>query len=195
MTSKSMARSMTNAVYIASTTVSASGLVSATMFVPADMNLGDYVLQINGETDAVQIRSVNLLMNVIAAPPAMQGGVVQRAGFYEGRSDEISASGQRKLRQLVRSIPKNAQAVQVLVTGVSVGMDSLRSNAVLAADRAATLAAELEKRGVTGEFVVTVTTSFTVDGTDRSLAQKGEVLTTKSGKPLSTVTILFQEPV
>jgi len=190
-----MQRSASGAMHVGSAQVSAAGTVSATFTVPAGMNLGDYVLQINGETVQAQVRSVNLLMNVIAAPPSMKAGMVQRAGFYDGRSDEISSMGERKLRQIVRSVPKDAQAVQVLVTGVSVGMDSLRANAILAADRAATLAEELQDRGIDGEYIVTVTTSFTVDGTERSLASKAEVLTTQAGKPLSTVTVLFQEPL
>jgi len=85
--------------------------------------------------------------------------------------------------------------VQVEVAGVSVGLDSLRSNAILAAERASKLAEELQERGIEGEYTVTVTTSFTADGAERALAGKADVLTTKAGKPLSTVTILFQEPV
>jgi hypothetical protein len=46
-----------------------------------------------------------------------------------------------------------------------------------------------------GEYVITVTASYTVDGAERSLAGKADVLTTQTGKPLSTVTVLFQDPV
>ena len=68
----------------------------------------------------------------------------------------------------------------MLVTGVSVGLDDLRENAVLAAERASFLAEELEARGVTGEFVINVTTSFTADGAERSAAEKADVLTTRA---------------
>ncbi|NDI01877.1 MAG: hypothetical protein EBY57_08820, partial [Actinobacteria bacterium] len=189
-----MQRSVSGSQYVGSAQVSAAGKVSATFTVPAGMNLGDYVLQVNGETTQAQVRSVNLLMNVIAAVPSMKAGMVQRAGFYQGFSDDFSQFGERKLRQLVRSVPKDAQAVQVQVTGVSVGLDSLKANAVLAAERASKLAEELEERGIQGEFTVTVTANYTADGAERSLAGKADVLTTKTGKPLSTVTILFQEP-
>jgi len=84
--------------------------------------------------------------------------------------------------------------VQVEVAGVSVGLDSLKANAVLAAERASKLAEELEERGIQGEFTVTVTANYTADGAERSLSGKADVLTTQTGKPLSTVTILFQEP-
>jgi len=57
------------------------------------------------------------------------------------------------------------------------------------------LAEELQDRGIEGEFTVTVTTSFTADGAERSQAGKADVLTTDAGKPLSTVTVLFQEPL
>jgi len=190
-----MQRSVSGSQYVGSAQVSAAGTVSATFTVPAGMNLGDYVLQVNGETTQAQVRSVNLLMNVIAAVPSMKAGMVQRAGFYQGFSDDFSKAGERKLRQLVSSVPADAQAVQVEVAGVSVGLDSLKANAVLAAERASKLAEELEKRGIKGEFTVTVTANYTADGAERSLSGKADVLTTQTGKPLSTVTILFQEPV
>lgn len=48
---------------------------------------------------------------------------------------------------------------------------------------------------MSGEYIVNVTSTFTVDAAERSLAGKADVLTTQTGKPLSTVTVLFQEPV
>lgn len=182
-------------MFLGEAPVGGSGDFSATFFVPVSVSVGEYILQINGATDDGDVRSVNMLMQVSPGAAALEPGKTQRAGFFKGLSDELSATGKRKLRQLVRSMPKDAQAVQVLVAGVSVGLDDLRANAVLAAERASVLAEELEDRGVTGEFVVTVTTSYTADGAERAAAEKADVLTTKAGKPLSTVTVLFQEPV
>ncbi len=88
----------------------------------------------------------------------------------------------------------DARAVQVLIGGVSVSLGSFESNVALAGKRASKLASKLKKSGVSGEYVVNMTSTFTVDALERSLDGKVDVLSTKSGKPLSTVTILFKEP-
>jgi len=190
-----MPRAVTGAMFLGETTVNSGGAFAATFTVPPSINIGDYVLQINGVSATALVRSVNMGLEVIPGKAPMDIGMIQRAGFFEGLSDEFSAPGKRKLREIVRGVPLDAQAVQVLVAGVSVGLDDLRANAVLAAERAALLADELQDRGIEGEFTVTVTTSFTADGAERTQAGKADVLTTNAGKPLSTVTVLFQEPV
>ncbi len=157
--------------------------------------MGDYVLQLNGVTLDDSVRSVNMQVQVSPGAAPLEAGKAQRAGFFKGTSDEFSKAGKRKLRSLVRALPSDAQAVQVLIGGVSVSLDSFEANVTLAGKRASTLASELRDRGVSGEFVVNVTSTFTVDAAERALAEKADVLTTKAGKPLSTVTILFQEPV
>jgi hypothetical protein len=88
----------------------------------------------------------------------------------------------------------DAQAVQVLITGVSVGLEDFEDNVALAGKRAAKLAKQLKGKGITGAYVVNVTATFTVDSAERSLVGQSEVLTTRTGKPLSTVTVLFKEP-
>ncbi len=190
-----MPRTVAGAVYLGETTVDSTGDFAGTFTVPLSVSVGDYVLQINGVSKANAVRSLNMGLAVEPGAAPLQPGKVQRAGFFEGLSDEFSAPGKRKLRSIVRGVPQDAQAVQVLVTGVSVGLDDLQENAVLAAKRASLLATELQSRGITGEFVINVTTSFTADGAERSVAGKADVLTTRAGKPLSTVTVLFQEPV
>ena len=190
-----MPRAVTGAMLLGETAVNAAGDFAATFTVPLSVTVGDYVLQINGVSTRGAVRSFNMGMLVKPGAAPLQVGKVQRAGFFEGLSDEFSAPGKRKLREIVRGVPQDAQAVQVLVAGVSVGLDDLRANAVLAAERAALLAEELQDRGIEGEFTVTVTTSFTADGAERATVGKADVLTTNAGKPLSTVTVLFQEPV
>jgi len=190
-----MPRAASGAIYLGETTVDAAGDFAATFTVPPSINVGDYVLQINGVSVSNAVRSLNMRLEVMAGKAPMRAGMVQRAGFYQGFSDDFSKLGERKLRQLVRSVPTDAQAVQVEVAGVSVGLDTLRANAILSAERASKLAEELEDRGIEGEFTVTVTANYTADGAERSLAGKADILKTKSGKPLSTVTILFQEPI
>jgi len=175
--------------------VDAAGDFAATFTVPLSVNVGDYVLQINGVSSTDAVRSFNMGMLVQPGAAPVRLGMMQRGGFFKGLSDELSKRGERKIRTLIRSMPNTARAVQVEVVGVSVGLDSLKTNAALAADRATRLAEELAERGIEGKFTVTVTTSFTVDGAERALAGTADVLTTKAGKPLSTVTVLFQEPL
>jgi outer membrane protein OmpA-like peptidoglycan-associated protein len=201
MSTKIWARSMMNATYIASTTVSATGTVSATMFVPADMNLGDYVLQVNGETDLAQIRSVNLLMNVIPAPAVMQAGMIREAAFYQGKSTKLSDSGKQRLRTMVKAIPVGAQDVSVAIVGVSVSLGTATENLDLARDRAERIVKYLQSQGVSGEYTVSISTTFTVDAAERSLSgdmkNQGmdKPMKSSTGKPLTTASISFEAPL
>jgi subtilisin family serine protease len=188
-------RAASGSMFLGETTVDASGDFAAVFAVPPTMSVGEYVLQINGATDDAAVRSVNMMLRVSVGAAPMEPGKAQRAGFFKGLSGEFSAAGKRKLRQIVRSVPKDAQAVQVLVSGVSVNLADFEENLAMAGKRASALAKELRAAGVSGEYTVNVNATFTVDAAERSLVGKADVLTTKSGKPLSTVTVLFQEPV
>ena len=188
--------SVAGAVYLGQAQTNATGALSHTFFVPVGMNVGQYVLQINGMSRTQESLSVNLAAKVIAAPkpPQMRAGFVQRAAFYEGLSDSISVDGKKKLRQLVRALPKNATGVQVEITGVSVSLDSLDANLELAQERAKKVSNYLKKQGVSGTYTVTVSASFTVDGTERSLRSAPSSITGPDGKPLTTATINYLTP-
>lgn len=189
-------------LYLGSTRVNSGGSINHTFLVPLGTSLGQYVLQINGVSDTVEVRSINMATSVIAGPSprTYSPGFVQRAAFFNGLSDSISKSGTRKLRQMVRALPKNATAVQVQVVGVSVSLDSLTANLDLAQTRAKKLANYFKKQGVSGTFTVTVSTTFTIDGAERAVTNlkntSGGVTPVfgADGKPLTTATILFQSP-
>lgn len=119
---------------------------------------------------------------------------MQRAAFYDGLSDAISTDGKKKLRQLVRGLPKNATGVQVEITGVSVSLASLDANLDLAQERAKKVANYLKQQGVSGTYTVTVTASFTVDGAERSVRAAPNAVTGPDGKPLTTATINYLTP-
>ena len=189
------ARAMTNAISLGSATVDTSGNVGVTLSVPMTMDIGDYVLQINGESTQAQLRSVNLQLVVVAGTQSRTTKVlVQRAGFYADRSDQLSASGARKVRSLLAAIPRNAEEVRVEITGVSIGLDSFEENLAMAGKRATKMARTLKAAGITGEYVVNVSATFTVDAAERSSVSKVEPLMTKTGKPLTTVTVLYELP-
>ena len=189
-----MPRAASGAIYLGETTVDNTGAFTADFTVPMGVSVGDYVLQINGLASSLAVRSVNMGVIVESGAPMLRAGMVQRAGFYKGFSDDLRADGERKLRAITNAVPADAQAVQVLITGVSVGLEDFEDNVALAGKRAAKLAKQLKGKGITGAYVVNVTATFTVDSAERSLVGQSEVLTTRTGKPLSTVTVLFKEP-
>ncbi|MBM3670092.1 MAG: hypothetical protein FJW97_08800 [Actinobacteria bacterium] len=201
MVGKMMARSMSGAVLIGSAPVSDSGTVSNSFTVPNGMNVGDYVLQINGETLASQLRSMNLQLNVVSASPTMRAGVIREGGFYQGRSAELSDAGKEKLHSIVKAIPRGAQDVAVVIVGVSVALDSVAANLDLARDRAEGIAKYFEDRGVSGTYTVFVSTTFSVDAAERSLDNGPRAsglqkpVESSSGKPLTTASISFDAPM
>jgi outer membrane protein OmpA-like peptidoglycan-associated protein len=127
-------------------------------------------------------------------PPTLRAGFVQRAAFYDNYSDTFSVDGKKKLREMVRAIPKNATGVQVEIVGVSVSLDSLSSNLALAQKRAEGVANHLQDRGIEGTYTVTVTATFTTDGAERALRSNTSALIGSDGKPLTTATINFLTP-
>ncbi len=188
--------SVSGAVYLGQAQINAAGDLSHTFFVPVGMIPGQYVLQINGISPTNDSLSVNLAARVLEAvkSPLMRAGFVQRAAFYDGLSDVISVDGEKKLRQLVRGLPKNATSVQVEITGVSVSLASLDANLDLAQERAKKVANYLKKQGVSGTYTVTVTASFTVDGAERSVRSGPSSIIGPDGKPLTTATINYLVP-
>lgn len=206
------------AVYLGSALADAAGDVAATFTVPSGVDLGAYVLQLNGLTPSDQVRSVNLLMDVVAGAPTMREGLIREAAFYKGASAKFSANGRAKLQAVVESIPVGAQEVQVYVVGVATSATTVDENLDLARDRAKRIASYLERQGVAGEYTVSVATTFTVDGRTRSVVvdPSGKVLPragdagagdgakvlgldkpaeSSTGKPLTTVSVGFQAPV
>jgi hypothetical protein len=146
-----------SAVALGTTTVSADGTFETDLFVPSNVSLGDYILQINGKSNADKVRSVNMALTVkgLTATRSLR---VKRQAFFQARSNLLTVRGVNKLREIARAIPNQATDVSVTVTGVSIGMADLRSNLNLAGKRATVLVGYLRKRGMTGTFTVQVST-------------------------------------
>jgi hypothetical protein len=177
-------------VYLGSLTANGSGVVSGAITVSDEVAAGDYVLQINGYTEESGIRSLNLALNVLAAPATSR--IVSKSlsykAFYQAERDEFTPDGLFKMREIVKSVPKDARNVKVKITGVSVGLDSVSGNVQLAAKRAERIADYLVAKGIQGDYEVTFTTSFSVGG-DRAGA------TDKPERPLTSVAITYDVPV
>jgi len=187
---------LTDTFYLGQALTGETGEISNTFFLPQGVAPGQYVLQINGISPLNQMVSVNMAALVMQAPkaPTMRAGFVQRAAFYDERSSTISVDGEKKLRQMVRALPKNATAVQVEIVGVSVSLDSLSENLALAQKRAEGVAKYLTGKGIKGSYTVTVTATFTTDGAERSLRSGPNALAGTNGKPLTTATINYLTP-
>jgi outer membrane protein OmpA-like peptidoglycan-associated protein len=171
--------------------------VSGVLTVDADLNPGAYVLQANGVTSTDQIRSVNMLLDVMDRASRMRAGQVRDAAFYVGGTARISDAGEAKLRAMVTSIPKDAENVQVNVVGVSLSQDSPEADLELARKRAQGIVDFLQASGVKGSYTVSVSTTFEVRDADRSIVTGvalDQPATSSSGKPLTTATISFDAP-
>ena len=161
---------------------------------PSTLALGDYVFQINGLSEQSQVRSVNLLLDVIApqSAPTARVGKVRAAAFYAGKSAVLTSSGKAKLRAMITSIPTGARSATITVVGVSVSMPTRSENIELARQRAVVVADYLEAHGVKGKYNLTISTNYEVRssaGQIDKLSNADKPATTASGKPLTTVTI------
>lgn len=183
-------RSGQSAIYLGSASVSSGGSVAAALTVPMSVDLGSYVLQVNGLSDTDQVRSVNMLMDVIPGPPSMAEGLLREAAFYKGASAQFSANGRAKLRAMVESIPSGASSVEITVVGVSTSLDTPRANLRLARDRAERVVAYFKDAGVTGKVTMSLSTTFDLRSGETSVAVD-KPMTSSTGKPLTTATIAF----
>ena len=187
-------RSMAGVVHIGSAVVNASGGIDVTFTVAQSMDIGQYVLQINGASSSNQVRSVNALLRVIPAEPEMRAGSVREAAFYKGRTAKLSKSGREKLAAIVDGVPKGATNVRVSVVGVAVSQGTPKENLELARARAEVLVDQLVASGVKGDYSVSVSTNFQVRTVDKpTLLGVGmnAPAVSSAGKPLTTVTIAY----
>lgn len=168
-----------------------------------DLVVGLYVLQINGVTTGDEVRSVNVLLEVIAGAPKTRTKELRGAAFYEGGSAVFTNAGRAKLGAMVADVSKGATNVRVNVVGVSVSQDSPRANLEVARERAQGIVDELQASGVKGAYTVSVSMTFEIRDSTKSpgtpqvtgavtaLEQPAE---SSSGKPLTTVTITYDAP-
>jgi hypothetical protein len=187
----SIARSLPRAsgpIYLGEVEVLADGTFDIRLTLPADINQGNYVLQINGVSPQSSVRSVNMALGVTAPESAVEAAAKSMAkkAFFQPRSARFSENGLKRLRTIHASIPDGAQDVVVSVTGVSVSMADLQSNLMLAGKRAQRIVTYLQRRDIDGQYNVTVSTSVKFGSADR-LTQNAK----RSNKPLTTVEVTF----
>lgn len=187
---RTSAREGLNALYLGSAVVDRFGTYSSILTVNASVPVASYVLQVNSVTQANQVRSVNILLNVVAAESVStngrQGSLAGKA-FFNARSTSFTSRGLSDLKAIVRKVPRGVRDVNVQVIGVSVGRGSREGNLRLAAQRARKLTDYLVGHGVRGRYSVAVWSNFEV----RSKEFSAEPWVSRTGKPLSTVRIIY----
>jgi outer membrane protein OmpA-like peptidoglycan-associated protein len=159
-----------DAVLLGELTTDASGSFSGTVPLPADVELGAHVAQVNGYTTGGEVRSVSLGVEVVAA--ATTSTSVGSRVYFPYESAKLTAKAKRTLRSLVSQVPAQASASSVVV-GVVRAKGQKASDRVLARARAANVSRYLKAAGLPGTVTVT-TRSVTV----RNVAEARRVLVT-----------------
>ena len=141
------------AVTLGTCPVGADGSFACTLALPSTLVPGRHVVQVNGYTADLQVRSVSLGLQVIANPAAVSRRV-RTVIFFDALSARLDAKDRRQLAVLVRRVPKGATNVTVQVVG-HVQPTSVTSNdTVLSTARARRTAAALRADGLRGTYFV-----------------------------------------
>jgi len=195
-------------VFLSAFTVAADGNVSGIITIPSNMNLGDFILQINGVSSNDQIRSLNIGMIISSQAAETTSGQLAEAAFFRPQSARFSINGERKLSELVQSLPVGSQVTQVIITAVTDSNHSNKNNLRLAIARANALIRFLNARDVGNSRNTLQFIAINVDGKERryALTPKNEPVAVlpvenfafsepvkaSSGKPLSTARVDYQ---
>ena len=196
-------RAASSAVFLGLADVPPDGRFDIRVTLPDALATGDYVLQVNGLSPESSVRSVNMALSVneetgtsgseassSAEATSLSKSTMARMksrAFFKARSAAFSPLGVRRMRAIVKEIPRGTTGVVVKVTGVSVGLDSISENLALASRRAETVVGYLRKRGIEGTYTVNVTATEGITGPtttpDSSLKRK---------RPYTTATIIYR---
>ncbi len=173
-------------ISVGSADVLSDGTIRLRVDVPQQTEVGAYVLQVNGINTGLQVRTVNIGMDVTLSVPVARTTTVIKTAFFLGRSADFSKVGKRKLRQAVAAIPAGSSDMRLNVMAVAVSQSSAQADRQLATKRARAIIAFLEERGVSGATSIQLLTSANVDK-----AKRAEFQRSSDGHPLSTVKLTF----
>jgi hypothetical protein len=176
-------RASTDARYLGQAIVQPNGTFRVMLEIPATIDPGDYVLQVNGHSLGALERSVNIPVDVYKS--AADHSIAQAAFFKSGAAD-FSRTGKLRLSKLLDALPPDASDIRIAITAVSVGSKSTAADAKLARDRGRMLRGYLKRHNLNGPYSI-------VDVTGRNLAAiHGDLIArSATGKPLTTVQIQF----
>ena len=175
------------AISVGSSDVLSDGTIQMRADIPQQTDVGAYVLQINGYTPALQIRTLNVGLDVTVSTAVTRTTTVITSAFFTVRSAEFSSAGVKKLRQALALIPAGSKDIRLDVMAVSVGQKTVKADRRLATKRARALVTFLAERGVSGATTITLLTSANIDKVKRTEYQQSA-----KGHPLSTVKVTFE---
>ena len=187
-------------VQIGSIRADASGRVDAT-FAIGDLPIGQYLLQVNGQSASAEAVSVNARMQVVSASETAQ---VRKAAFFKARTAKLSGKGKTRMRALAQAVPADARDVKVAVVGVSLSMGMPSANLRLAGKRADKIVKRLNAKGVHGSYTVTLHVEGDIDAAGNRKVRvlhynaDGDLIVdtqvpahSAAGRALSTATVTF----
>ena len=172
-------------VYLGEALVPVNGDISTAFPIPTGVNLGDYVLQVNGISADRQVRSVNLTLTIVK--PAAAQVVMRRGCTFASGSAKPTKGCQRSLRVVSQRIPRDAIGLRIAIIGVSVDELTPPANRALARKRARAVALYLRGLAVRGTYVRT--TMIAKSGPKSPLAARSVIV--RNGQPRTTVTFRF----
>lgn len=148
---RALTQSAATAFFLGRSTIGNDGELTAAFPVPAGVDLGDYVLQLNGYTPGLQVRSVNLALRIVAQR-------VQPCSFAPG-SAVVTPRCEKALRiSGASNLAVKANRLAVSITGVAFGQATVQGNRQLARERAEAIGEVLADLGVTAKPVIKVIT-------------------------------------
>ena len=172
-------------IYLGQGQITNTGQLATSFPVPPGVNIGNYILQLNGITNDRQVRSANLPLKIL--PKRISRGLIRRGCLFAPNSAKLTRPCERFLRGAVQRIPKGANSLRVNIIGVSVGEPTRVRNRYLARKRARAVAFYLRAIGVRAR----ITRTIVVSGKRARGPVASQSVVVYRGKPLTTVIFSF----
>ena len=177
-------RSQVGSYYLGEGRVGADETLVADFPLPDWAVAGEYLLQINGYTDAGSVRSINVQLDLIDVREMTN--VAARVCVFPDSSVRLTRDCRQSLRSLAQLLPAEPTNVVLAITGVAYAQADAKENERVAERRAKAIRQYLANVGVKGKTTVDVVTAkgmtpgFFVDPSP-------PVAVSAKGKPASTV--------
>lgn len=129
------------------------GAFTCTHPVPSTLAPGRHVLQVNGYTPGLTVRSVSVGLRV-APNPANRVTRIRTVVYFNAFSSRLDATDRTRLAALVARVPTTATKVTTQITGYVQPTSTTAKDTALATARALRTASALRRDGLKGRFYV-----------------------------------------
>jgi hypothetical protein len=133
--------------------VGADGSFTCTHPVPTTLAPGRYVLQVNGYTPGLAVRSVSVGLRV-TPNPAKSLTRIRTIIYFDAFSPRLDSTDKASLAALVARVPTTATKVTTQITGYVQPTSTTAKDTALATARALRTASALRRDGLKGRFYV-----------------------------------------